>query len=210
MAGIKDVMKDVLSQLSTILVQNGDQQQVNPYVRVWNDQLHYLQQGKIESFPMPAFFLEIQNQTRYRDIGGGFRDSDVTLKIHILHEYYNAPDGTYEQDLEVFDLRDKVLVALTYFRPAGCGAIECIVEEQDYTHDNIYHYIMDFVGNFIDSKGSKIDPNRDVYIDSPVPLSLEIDVNNISITKIPVSNESLFSEINETIQQENSETIITE
>lgn len=186
MAGIKDAMKDVLALLKTIPITNGDHTATTPYVRVWNNQLMRLlanQGAQVEAFPMPAYFLEIMNGPRYEIIGQGYRDADLVFRIHILHEYYNAnadvdSAGTeMEQDLLVFGLRDQLIATLTYFTPAGCGPLTCIVEEQDFDHADVYHYVCDFICNFTDAKGSRLDIGRTYYVQSPSPLTGEVDVD---------------------------------
>ena len=177
MAGIKNVIQDVLAKLATIQVTNNDSSLATPHIRVWNNQLKYDEAGQIESFPKPAFFVEIITPLTFEIIGQGYRSSDVGIRIHIIHEYYNDAGGvTYEQDLPVFDLRDQIIILLTYFNPSGCGPMVSVSEEQDTNHTNLYHYIVDFVCNFTDSKGSRLDVGRDVYVASTPPLDLEVDV----------------------------------
>ena len=60
-------------------------------------------------------------------------------------------DGTFEQDLVVFTLRDMLIQYLTGVTLTGCGGgLEAIAEGQDYEHGNMYHYIVDFVCNYIE------------------------------------------------------------
>jgi hypothetical protein len=47
-------------------------------------------------------------------------------------------------------------------------------EQQDYDHDNIYHYIISFVCNFIDSKGSPYDIDRTTYFYKTPPTDVDI------------------------------------
>jgi hypothetical protein len=115
------------------------------------------------------------NDATYETIGQGFRSADLSFKIHILHEFYDAQNGTFEQDLLVFDLRDKVIARLSYFEPTACGPLEALTEVQDYDHDNIYHYTIDFVCNFTDSKGSRLDPDSIYYTQSAPPTGLELN-----------------------------------
>lgn len=184
MPGIKDAMKDVLALLKTIPITNQSHTVTTPYVRVWNNQLARLLQNEpdLEAFPMPAYFLEIANSPQYEIIGQGYRDADLSFRIHILHEYYNTvsdidSEGVeYEQDLIVFGLRDQLISILTYFTPAGCGPMVCVVEQQDFDHPNIYHYVCDFVCNFTDAKGSRLDTGRTFYTASVPPTTLEVDV----------------------------------
>lgn len=181
MAGIKQPIVDLLNRLRAISVINGDGSVATPYVRIWNNQLRLNEQGKLESFAMPAFFVEVVTPAVYQVLSQYFRNADIAFKIHILHEFYNATDGTYEQDLPVFDLRDKLLQYLSSFELTACGPLNCISEIQDYEHKNVYHYVMDFVCNFTDSIASKYDPGHpEAYIDSPTDLDLELNPVNIA------------------------------
>lgn len=178
MAGIKEPILDILNRIKTIPVTNNDGSSFVPTVRIWNNQVAFLTAeggAKIEVFPCPAFFVEVVNNPVYEIIGQQFRSCNVGFRIHIVHEFYNAQNGTFEQDLAVFDLRDKVLGYLTAFRPTACGPLECMAEGMDYEHTNIYHYIVEFVCNFTDSKGSKYDADHpEAYKESITPLPLEV------------------------------------
>ena len=184
MAGIKDMLKDVLAKAKTLSITNGDGKETTPYVRMWNNQLQLLENNEgaeIEAFPMPAIFVQITNPVRYEILGQGFRDADLDVAFHILHEYYNtvADDDSegveYEQDLAVFDIRDKLLILFTYFQPAVCGPIFSVQEDQDTDHKNVYHLVVHFAVNFTDSKGSKLDAARNYFITKQPPTDLEID-----------------------------------
>lgn len=176
MAGIKDCLQDILTQLTTLQVVNQSGQTVPLYARIFNNQVEYEAQGKGVAFPKPAAFVEIVTPATYQVIGQGYRDSDLSIRIHLVHEFMDAADGTFDQDLAIFDLRDQILVLLTKFTPAGCGPMNCMVESQSYTHTQIYEYILDFVCNFTDSKGSPLDPARTVYTPSIPPLDVDIEV----------------------------------
>ena len=171
MAGIKQPLIDILTRLSTIQVVNQDDQTVGLYARIWNNQLKELKEGKSYEWPRPAAFVEVVSPAVYEQLGGGFRTSDLGIKIHLIHDFYNL-DGTFEQDLTIFDLRDTLLMTnagLSQYCPTACGPLNCVHEEQDYEHDNLYHYICEFVCNFIDSKGSKYDPTEANYFDTADP-----------------------------------------
>lgn len=173
--GIADAMRSVMELMSTLPVTNGDGDSTTPYVRVWNNQLREARDGKIEGFRYPVLLLEIVNDVRYQVIGQGFRDADVAFRVHIIHEYYNDAEGvTYAQDLKVFEIRDALIALLTYFTPEGSGPLTAVNEGQDYDHDNLYHYIVDFVANFTDSKGSRLADGRTVYINKTPPTALEV------------------------------------
>ena len=174
MAGIKQPLQDILAQLAAIQVTNMDNQVGNLYSRVWNNQLQYMDDGSGDVFPRPAAFVEVVSPAQYEAIGLGFRSADLGFRIHLIHDFYNQ-DGTMEQDLGIFDLRDMILAnhnnpvnpGLSLFCPTACGAMVCVSETQDYSHKNIYHYILDFVCNFTDSKGSGYDTNAGQFDDTP-------------------------------------------
>lgn len=175
MAAILQPIQDILTKLATLQVVNGDGKTVDLYARVWNNQLKFEHEGKSYNFPKPAAFLEVINEAKYEELGIGFQSCDVGFRVHIVHEYYNA-DGTFEQDLTIFALRDSVVALLSLYQPTACGPMVRTHETQEYDHDNVYHYVIDFVTHFIDSKGSKYDPSTGKYIDTTPPTNLNLVV----------------------------------
>ena len=175
MAGIKQPLLDILTKLSTLDVTNNDGKTVKLFTRVWNNQLEYEKAGDLEVYPKPAAFVEILSPVIYQEIGKNLSSADLGINIHLIHEYYNQ-DGTFEQDLIVFDLRDQLVALLSQFKPTGCSLMVCTGEMQDYEHDNIYHYIVSFTCNYIDSKGSPYDTGRGIYIETETPTGVEMDV----------------------------------
>ena len=175
MSGIKLPITDLLTLLRTIPVTNGDGYTATPHVRIWNNQITRIKEGQLESFAMPAIFVELSNPN-FENIGQGYRSSALVFKIHIAHEFYDAQDGTFEQDLGVFDLRDKVIGYLSGVSLTACGPLEAIGEVQDYDHDNIFHYVVDFTCDFTDSIASREDLNNPyAYINSNTPTKLIIN-----------------------------------
>lgn len=197
MAGIKIPLTDVVTKLRTLTITNGDGSAVSPYVRVWNNQVAYFKEGKMEAYRMPALFVEVVNDANYMILGQGFRSSDLSFKIHIVHEFYDAQDGTFEQDLKVFDLRDQVIANLTSYTPTACGPLNCMSEMQDFEHDNVYHMVLDFICNFTDSIGSKYDAgNPNKYIETVPPTNLQIDLttrNTVTQTLYTVAAWTAYS-----------------
>lgn len=175
MAGIKDCLQDISSKLTTMQVVNPDGQTVPLYVRIFNNQVRYEKEGAGAVYPKPAAFIEVVSPATYEVIGQMYRSSDLGLRLHLVHEFMDAADGTMEQDLVIFDLRDQVIALLSGYTPAGCGPLNCMMETQDYEHDNVYEMVLEFVCNFTDSKGSPLDPGRNVYVPAVPPISLEVD-----------------------------------
>jgi len=165
MSGIKAPILDVLNRLKSI--------DKLKFVRIWNNQIDRQDDGSGYSFPRPAAFVEVVNAVQYEIIGLGFRSSDIAFRIHLVHDYFNG--GEMEQDLEIFDLRDAILETnngLSQFCPTGCGTLNCVREEQEYDHDNTYHYTLDFVCNFTDTKGSRFDSENDSMVEEETEIDL--------------------------------------
>lgn len=180
MSGIKDPILSIAAQLNTIPVTTRDSIPVQPTVRIWNNQMALLIAGKIEAIQLPFFGIEVVPKPEFEDIGQGFRSADLGFRIHIIHEYLDGNDGNFEQDLEIFGLRDLVIGYLTGFKPTACGILTSPSEEQDYDHGNLYHYIVDFICDFIDSRGSRYDQTKpDAYADGPLPITLQATPNYV-------------------------------
>lgn len=174
---LKQPVVELLTKLRTLSVVNPDLTTTAPHVRIWNNQLDYEKGGQLQNYPKPAFFLEIVSPADFVILGEGYRSCDINFRVHLVHEFMNATgvdEGTFEQDLVVFDLRDQVIELLTRFAPIGCGPLECMQEAFDYAHDNLYHYIMDFVTNFTDGAGRK----KYVIKNPPTDLELVVQTEN--------------------------------
>ena len=161
MSGIKQPIQDVIARLKTIQVRSAEGYDVALFSRLWNNQIERQDDGSGYVFPRPAAFVEVVNAATYEVIGLGFRTADLAFRIHLVHDYYNGDD--FEQDLIIFDLRDKILLSLSQYCPTACTPMNCIREEMEYDHDNTVHYILDFVTGFVDSKGSDYDEEKGMY-----------------------------------------------
>ena len=71
-----------------------------------------------------------------------------------MDEQLDDQIGGLDQNLDVFDLRDDVITSLDMFRPLQTGNLVYISGEQDYNHDNVYHYELTFRGRMIDPIGN--------------------------------------------------------
>jgi hypothetical protein len=93
-------------------------------------------------------------------------------------EFLDAQDGTMGQNLDIFDLKEKVTKAFRDFAPTACSTVQRTGESQNFDHDNVYEYLIDYATHMIDSKGSKYDPDDNDFILSTPPLELEVDLSN--------------------------------
>lgn len=180
MAGLRQPIEDVLNKLKDIDVRSQEGRNMPLFVRIWNNQLDRMDDGSGYVFPRPAALVEVLNSVKWEVIGLGMRSADISFRIHLIHDYYNGDN--FEQDLEIYDLRDKILLKLSQYCPTACGTLNCISEEAEYDHDNTYHYILDFVCNFTDSKGSDYDEDKGKYYestDTQMDLQPEFIINKI-------------------------------
>jgi len=76
---------------------------------------------------------------------------------------------------------------LALYQPTACGPMVCVAEDQQYDHKNIYHWTLDFICHFIDSKGSWYDPAAGKYIYSTPPTGLDIEVSDISNRSVMIT-----------------------
>ena len=182
MAGIKQPLQDLLTKLATLDVVDQNGRTVKLYARVWNNQVDFEKEGELYNYPKPAAFVEMVSPMVFEEIGQNFRSSDLGIIIHLVHEYYNG-DGTFEQDLAIFDLRDQVIALLSQYQPAACGPMVAVTEAQEYDHDNLYHYQITFATNFTDSKASPYDVGRGIYIEKIPPTNLQLDVEKGGIRR---------------------------
>ena len=175
MAGIKQPLQDILTQAATLTASNGDGAITNVYVRVWNNQIDRMKKGESYAFPLPALFVEIVSPVAYQEIGGNVLTADLGFNIHIVTQNLDNGGGTFDQDLVVFDLRDALFALFSKFKPTACGEMVIVNEQQDYDHDNVYHYVVSWVCHYLDSKASPYDSAAGKFIDSQYPLALTLN-----------------------------------
>jgi hypothetical protein len=185
MPGIKPAILDVLTRLSVIQAVNQDNQTLPLYTRIFNNQIKRQLDGKINAYQLPAAFIEVIKPSNFNRLLNGVSESDIIFRIHLQHWFTDAQDGTFDQDLPIYDLRDAVIANLSDFRPTACGNLCLTAESQDYNHDDVYVYLIEFTTGFIDSKGSKYDPGQPYYINSNPPTALDLIVNNSETVSYP-------------------------
>lgn len=173
--GLKLTIQDFATKLGTIQVVTPDGVTQSLFVRVWNNQLEQLKAGELEAVPFPSCFIEpIVSQSQHGAIGQGVCGFNILFRVHLLHVNYNT-EGSFEQNLVVFDLRDKVIRTMNRYKPLMCGPIDKISEGLDFEHDNVYHYTIDFNTHFVDLTGSDQDDETGNYTVSVPPLNLIIN-----------------------------------
>lgn len=87
---------------------------------------------------------------------GGLSGSDIRI-------------GGLGQNLEIFKWRDLTKTALETFFPLHCGAMTQTEEYPDDEHDDVYHYVIEFLTSFSDLQGSILNPDQTSVILQPSP-----------------------------------------
>ena len=149
------------------------------FIQQWNNQLESLKAKDTEanimySFSLPALFIEFLNLETEQLGNGNQLYADLVVRIHILHRQEDAGDGTMEQNLAVFSLRDAVQMTLQNFRPAGASEFIRQKQEMDYHHNNIYHYVMDYGCTFVDTLTNQ--PVNGITDDGPIRPQINLTI----------------------------------
>lgn len=134
------------------------------YIRVWNDQVQNLIDGKDETFSLPAIFIEFPDEIQWQQLGGGNQIVDpLLIKVHLLHEFYDAQDGTMGQNLAVLDMAESIFTSFQDWMPdtmviggvtyqIPVGSMVRLSDKQDMQHTNLYHFISTYQTTWVDSK----------------------------------------------------------
>ena len=141
--GLRNIFEDVISVIKTNTSID--------YVRVWNDQVSLMEKGEIYSYPNLACFIEIV--LAKNGLGLGIVGGDINIRFHIVHTELDSGGGTMEQNLTVFQWRDELIDKLTYVENGGLSGFQLVGEQPDYSHSNVYHYVVEFIAHYIDTTG---------------------------------------------------------
>ena len=174
MAGqtLVDAVNSVLERLGSIpydwgSIAKAEQNNLFQYVAIFNDQINRMEDGEGSPlFDTPACFVDIE-PAPYLRLLGELSTSDLIYRIRIVSKEYDAGDGTLDQNLAVFAIRNAVKESLSNFVPANSSMLQHTSEMQDPDHTAVYVWQMEFKSAFIDTIGSIYSPINDTVIDLP-------------------------------------------
>lgn len=149
------------------------------YVRMFNNQFeNAVQENNTYDFPFPCVFIEFINEQQPKQLGAGYQLYEpLVVRCHIGMNELDAADGTLDQNLNIFDLKDKVYKALQKFEPTGASVFIRTSEQQDYNHGNIYIWQMDFTTTWLDA--NRTEPLNPTFTEPPT----DLEINPITIVE---------------------------
>lgn len=132
--------------------------------------------ARIYDFLKPALLIEIDDeQTNLDQLGAGVQIFDpCVIKFHIIDEKFDEMDGTLEQNLTVYDLKQEVFLAFDGWKPNGGSAWVRKYEKRDHNHTNIYKFIQEWVSTYIDQS------NKQPSMQKAPPTALETDITIVN------------------------------
>jgi hypothetical protein len=122
------------------------------YVRMFNNQFEKaVNDNSTYDFPFPCVFVEFINDQEPKQLGAGVQIYEpLFIKFYLGVNELDSASGTLDQNLSIFDLKDKLYKALQKFEPTKAGMFIRTAEEQDYDHTNIYIWNQTYKTSYID------------------------------------------------------------
>ena len=130
------------------------------YVQKWNNQLERIMKdggANMQMFPMPAVFPAfITNEIM--QLGEGVQLYDpFDFELHFLDWQLDTGDGSFEQNLQIYDLIKRVHKIMQKFQPGlkNCddlaGSCIRVGEQEDNNHNGVTHFIVKYRTTFVDN-----------------------------------------------------------
>lgn len=161
--GIKETLTAVLAALGNIDVTNQDGNAAKMYARIFNEQPQREIDGTGMAYPKPATFLQVELGEGV-PCGMGATQYEIKLTTLTVHENYNNPDTSDDQDLSIFDIKDSVHRVMNNTKFPNCSPLFSTGNKLDYNHGDIYMFTNEYASCFVDLTGSIYDDLTGQYI----------------------------------------------
>lgn len=181
--GIRETIQDILTQLATITVANGDGQSVALHSDVFNNQVEREIQGSGVPYPKPAAFVELQ-LSEGMPLGGNITGYECVIRILVAHQMMNE-EGVFDQNLNVIDVVDKIQRKLNGAKIANCSPLYRGTVTMDTDHGNVYLKVLEYKTYFTDATSS----DTDVLNDTVIVSELDNPTLGLAIDLVPVIEE---------------------
>lgn len=168
-----------------------DKTKLFQWIDIWNDQIGQKQEGKFSPTCTPCLYIEIQLGNAMNMGQNISLYNEVKIILHIVdwqldgYAYQGGTSGTNERiaglgtNLEIFTWRDLTKTYMDNFRAGNFGAMTEVEEKQDFHHDGIYHYTMEFKTSFTDLKATYFDPNQVAWAIKEPPTALRMSLDYV-------------------------------
>lgn len=176
----KQLETEIKTQVLTVLDINGNV--LIQHVGKWNDQVQNLRAPEKDvteyAYNLPAVFLEFKDKVK-NPIGNNVLIYDpLDICLHIVHDQLDAGGEDMENNTDILAIKEALNFAFQLFRPTNTSNLTCIEEEEDYNHDNIYHYTLTYRCTFTDySTQLPMDGSAAPLPSGGLPYKLDNDVN---------------------------------
>jgi len=183
----RQFFNDIKAQLLTL--QSGGAPVLKMIGR-WNNQVEllYAEDGsKNPIFLFPACFISFK-ASDIMQLGNGVQMCEnLIFDLHILDWQIDAGDGTMEQNLEIYDLKEQIYLVMNKFKvnSASDSAGTCIriAEEDDDKHHGVYHYVQRYKTPYV--YNSLQEPVNGIPSTTPMPVEADVSVKDSGDTAEP-------------------------
>lgn len=148
------------------------------HVRMWNNQIDFMEQGNQIPFLFPAVFVDYRN-IEFSDVGDKWQTTNIEMDLHICSELWNDTDQ--EENLIVFDLKESIYKALGQVKISNSTPLVRIAETTDTTHTNIYHYIQTWTFSITENSQQSWIELTNILLD----LTAQIEITNYQLMTKP-------------------------
>ena len=165
---MKQLLLDIKDRLATIAEVQ--------FSALFNNQFENINQqepNNYYAFPLPAVLIEFDNNNIPNYIGNGVQIYEpLVVRFHIGMEQLDSGTGTLDENLDIFVLKNKIYLAFQNWHTEGSGTFNRTSEVQDYNHNNLYVWQMEFTTSYIDQFA--IEPRNGIVKQPPTDLDLTV------------------------------------
>lgn len=152
------------------------------YVRRFNDQFNKMDEGAIIPVAFPCVLLEFElSEDVAVDSDKKRHYRNLILRAHVGMREDDAGDGTLDQNLNIYDLKDRIFLSLQNFAPNNSllisSGLTLFNEVEDNDHANFSIHVLSFRFNYIDNSMSNQRVSNSAQMVTP-ELIVEIDKNH--------------------------------
>jgi len=94
----------------------------------------------------------------------------VVITLHIVMNELDAGHGTLDQNVNIFNLKNSVYLAMEKKYPTGGGMLVRTSEGPDYGHNNVYVFRQMYTCTFVDGAGK--DPIGGITVPPPITFNI--------------------------------------